>query len=229
VTGLAGLVWVWTELAPQRFGFEDTDDPAVGLQFLAAHPGSHASAGLWLMIASLALIATVLEVAGRLGQSDAREPEGRSAPLGTSYLRVIGLLAGALLLVMALTRLAEGPVRHVQSLDQAWGETAYLITQFVGVQLAAVGGLFLLALWIAGTVWLGVRRGLVPRPLAMLALLPSVRIAGVLGPLGVEVEGFWLLSMAAIPAAFAWLALLGAWPVLKGAGSPIASPEPARL
>ena len=38
IAGVAGLGWFWAELAPQRLGFEDTDDPAVSLQFLAAEP-----------------------------------------------------------------------------------------------------------------------------------------------------------------------------------------------
>lgn len=228
ISGVAGLGWVWAELAPQRAGFPDTDDPSVSLQFLAAHPGSHAMAGIWLMVAALALIATVLDLGRRFATDEAGGGAARTPP-AAEYVRIIGILAGALLFGMAVVRLSEGPVRYVQSLDQGWGETAYLVTQFVGVQGFAVGGLLLLALWIAGTAWLGAASGLVPRALAVLALLPAVRIIGVLGPLGVEVEGAWILLMVAIPAAFGWVAILGTWQLVRPiAFSPkrIADPVP---
>lgn len=208
LAGLTGLGWVWAELAQQRAGFPDTDDPAVSLAFLAANPGAHVTAGIWLVVGSLALVATVLAMHERL-RGDDREA------LGAAWLRVVGLIAAAMLFGMACTRLSEGPVRYVQGLDQGWGEAAYLVTQFVGVHLFAVGGLLLLALWIAGTAWLGVRSAAVPRPLAVLALLPAVRLLGLAGPLGLDAEGLWLLSIAAIPAAFGWLAALGAWQLAR--------------
>jgi hypothetical protein len=221
ITGFAGLGWFWAELAPQRAGFEDTDDPAVSLQFLAAHPGSHAVAGLWLMVASLALIATVLAVSRRFDAD---------ASLGREYLRVLGILAGAMLFGMAVVRFGEGPVRYVQGLDETWGETAYLITQFMGTQLLAIGGVLLLAAWITATAWLGAPRGVVPRVLAVLAVFPAVRLLGVLGPFGGDFEGLWLLYMAAVPAAFIWLVLLGAWQLRRPMGAPAqAKVEPVPL
>lgn len=221
LSGLAGLGWVWAELAQQRAGFPDTDDPAVSLQFLAANPGAHAVAGLWLLVASLALIATVLATSRRL------DVEGS---LGAEYLRVVGILAGAMLVGMAFTRFAAGPVRYVQGLDQAWGEAAYLVTQFVGTQLLAVGGLLLLAIWIAGAAWLGAARDVLPRPLAALALLPAFRLVGIAGPLGFTFDGGWLLTMLAIPAAFAWLAAFGAWQLVRPSSrSQVAAATPVPL
>jgi hypothetical protein len=219
ISGVAGLGWVWSELAPQRAGFPDTDDPAVSLQFLAGNPSAHVVAGLWLMVASIALIATVVAIRRRL-ETD--------APIA-DFLGIVGVVAAAMLFGMAVTRLSEGPMRYVQGLDQGWGEAAYLVTQFVGVHLFAVGGLLLLALWIAGTAGLGAVRGVVPPPLAWLALLPAARLLGIIGPLGLALHGMWLLVLLAIPAAFAWLAALGAWQLVRPvspAARPAADPVP---
>jgi hypothetical protein len=123
---------------------------------------------------------------------------------------VLGLFAAIMLLGMACTRLAGGPLLYVRGLDQAWGESAYLVTQFVGIQLFGVGGLFLLASWIAATATIGLRRRAMSRAVAFLAVLPAVRLGSVLGLLGLQPESLWFLSIAAIPAAFLWLLVLGA-------------------
>ena len=211
IAGLAGLAWVWAELAPQRLGFEDTDDPAVSLRFLAADPGAWAQAGLALFVAALALLVTVLAMRDRL---DAPVTPGTDAPLAPRVVTTIGVLAVAMLLGMAVIRLSGGPVRYVQGLDQGWGEAAYLVTQFVGVHLVGQAGLLLLAVWIAGAAWLGAGRRAVPRAIAVLAIIPAFRLLVMTGPF-VTLPGdfWWPLLMASIPAAFIWLVLLGAtWP-----------------
>ena len=125
LSGVAGLGWVWAELAPQRAGFPDTDDPSVSLQFLAANPGSHAVAGMWLMVAALALIATVVDVGRRFG-TDAGSGGVARTPPAFEYVRTIGILAGSMLFGMAVVRLSEGPVRYVQGLDQALADPVQL-------------------------------------------------------------------------------------------------------
>jgi len=215
--GLAGLAWFWAELAPQREGFPDTDDPALGLQFVAANPTAWAVAGIALGIAAIALIPTVLAIRGRL-LAAAASAGGRDP--GVDALTVAGLFAAALLFAMAALRLSGGPMLYVRSLHESWGETVYLITQFVGIQLLIPAGSFLLAGWIGSVAWLGARRGTIPRALAALAVLPALRVFGVLGPLGVSVDGLWFLMIAAIPAAYAWLLLLGAWPSWRPAPHP---------
>lgn len=210
VAGIAGLAWFWLELAPQRAGFEDTDDPAIGLAFINAHPSAWALAGLALGITAIALVATVLALRVRLGvtSDDASKRGERGVAVDT--VSVIGFFAAAMLFGMSAVRMSGGPVRYVQGLDQAWGEAAYLVTQFVGIQALATGGLVLLDLWLVGVAWIGARRGVVPRFVALLAAVPALRLVGVLGPFGIEVEGAWALVMLAIPAAFAWLVVLGA-------------------
>lgn len=205
--GIAGLAWFWLELAPQRAGFGDTDDPAIGLAFINAHPTAWPLAGLALGIAALAMVATVLAMRARLaGHPD----DGNQRGLAVDTSSVVGFLGAAMLFGMAAVRMSGGPVRYVQSLDQAWGETAYLVTQFVGIQALVTGGFVLLDLWLVSVAWLGARRGVIPRAVAVLALFPAFRLIGVLGPFGFQIEAAWPLAMLAIPATFVWLALLGA-------------------
>lgn len=205
VAGLTGLAWFWFELAPQRAGFEDTDNPALGLQFIAAFPGAWVSAGVALAISAIALVATVIAMRDRL---EAARPG--EAGVAVRTIAIIGLFAAFMLLGEAVTRLAGGPLLYVRSLDQGWGEAAYLVTQFVGAQLFGVAGVALLAGWITGITVLGLRRGVIPRALALLAVLPAVRLLAIPGfPL--LPGGAWFVLIAAIPAAFLWLLVLGAW------------------
>ena len=89
LAGLAGLVWVWSELSPQRLGFPDTDDPAMSLRFLEANPAAWTLAGYSLAIAALALIPTVLAMGSRL------RPEGpaQTSDLAAGTITVVGLMA----------------------------------------------------------------------------------------------------------------------------------------
>jgi hypothetical protein len=210
VAGLAGLAWFWLELAPQRTPYPDTDDPAMGLAFIAANPGAWPLAGLALGIAAIAIAVTVLGARLRLRASaDQSLSGGGETGVAIDTMAFVGLISAAMLFGMAAVRMSGGPVRYVQGLDQAWGEAAYLVTQFVGVQALVTGGFVLLELWLVGLAWLGARRGVVPRAVAGLAVLPAFRLAGILGPFGIQVDGLWPLLMLAIPATFAWLVLFG--------------------
>jgi hypothetical protein len=219
VAGVAGLGWFWAELAPQREGFQDTDDPAISLRFLAAHPDAWTQAGVFLGIAAFALLVTVLGRRRNLVSSGARDAESES--IAPSVVGVLGVLAVALLLGMAIVRLGGGPLLYVRGLDEAWGESAYLVTQFVGVHLMAIGGLLLLPLWIVAYSWLAVRRGSVPAALGWLALVPLLRlIIPALGWAGIDLDGLWPIYMVAIPAAWVWLILLGLVGSQKGTREP---------
>jgi hypothetical protein len=207
LAGLAGLAWFWAELAPQRAGFPDTDDPAVGLQFITAHPQAWPLAGLALGVAAVALVATALVMRARIVDSaDDDKPRGVTVDTVTA----VGLFASAMLFGMAAVRMSGGPARYVQGLDQAWGEAAYLVTQFVGIQALVTGGFVLLELWLMGIAWLGARCGVIPRAVAVFAVLPAFRLVGVLGPFGIQADGLWPVVILAIPATFVWLMVLGA-------------------
>lgn len=205
--GLAGLAWFWAELAPQRYGFEDTDNPATGLQFVAAHPEAWRQAGFALAILGISMIVPVLAMRDRLAAAAPAKPN--RSEIGLRTVSAVGFIAAATLLGMGAVRLSGGPLVYVAGLDRAWGETAYLVTQFVGVQLLLVGGLAMLALWIVGIAWIGIRRGAVPRFVAALAILPGVRLLAIPGVPSILPEGMWLVTMAALPAAFIWLVVLG--------------------
>ena len=223
VAGLAGLAWFWLELAPQRYGFEDTDNPATGLAFVAAHPEAWQQAGVALAVMALALVVTVLAMRDRMSGLEPLAAE-HATPIAPRAVTVVGLVAAAALLGMAGVRLSGGPMLYVRGLDQAWGEMAYTVTQFVGVQLLAVGGLALLALWIVGIAWIGGRGGAVPRGVAILALLPGVRLLAIPGLAGAP-DWLWFVMLAALPAAFLWLVLLGVWrPSPRATRIPVTSP-----
>lgn len=217
VAGLAGLAWFCAELAPQATANNDTDNPAQGLAFITTNPIAWPLAGLALGIAAVALVATVLAMRARLiavpdsspeAPPGSRERDERSH-VAIDAVTVLGLFAAAMLFGMAAVRMSGGPLRYVQGLDQAWGEAAYLVTQFVGLQALVTGGFVLLELWLVGFAWLGARRGVVPRVVAALAIVPAARLLGILGPFGIEFDGAWFLLILAMPATFAWIAILG--------------------
>jgi hypothetical protein len=206
LAGLAGLLGFWAELAPQRAGFRDTDDPAQGLLFLAAQPTAWAFVGVPFLVLSIALVVTVLSVRGRLATTDAADMTAIDA------VSVVGLFAALMAFGFGVVRMGAGPVQYIQGLDQAWGEAAYLVTQIAGVQLLEPAGFLLLVLWIVGVAWIGFRGRVVPRILTILAIFPAFRLVGILGPFGLGLDELWIFTIAAIPAAYIWLFLLGAWP-----------------
>jgi hypothetical protein len=214
IAGVAGMAWFWAELAPQSTAYPDTDDPAQGLAFITANPTAWPLAGLALGIAAVALVATILALRVRLhaGQDGPRRASGAddASQVAVDTITVLGLFAAAMLFGMAAVRMSGGPVRYVQGLDQAWGEAAYLVTQFVGIQALVTGGFVVLELWLVGVAWIGARRGVIPRFVAALAVIPAARLLGIAGPFGIEFDGGWFLLILAIPATFAWIALLGA-------------------
>lgn len=226
VAGAGGLLWFWLELAPIRAGFADMDSPGVGLEFIAAYPGAWTQTGLAVAVAALALIATVVGMHDRLQPGTDLDDRDRGVSVRT--IGVIGLFAALFLLGHAGTRLAAGPLAYVQSLNQAWGEAAYLVTQFVGVQLFAIGGAMLLAIWIAGVAWIGGRRGVLPRGLAVFAAVPALRLLALPGTDVILPDVAWFVLVLAIPAAFVWLILLGAWPSAR-ASQAITDPEVATV
>jgi hypothetical protein len=208
VAGLAGLGWFVAELAPQGYGFADTDDPSVSLAFVSEHPTDWALAGVLLLVASVALIVTVIVIGDRLKAGAARDATVGS-DVASRAITVLGLLAAAFLFGHGVVRMSGGPLLYVNGLDAGWGETAYLVTQFVGVHLLAQGGILLLSTWIVAAAWFGHRRRVMAAPFVLLALIPGARLLAVLGPWSLLPEGLWIFFMAAIPAAFLWLVLMG--------------------
>jgi len=55
---LAGIAWFALEITPPGLGFEDTDNPAVMLGFVRAHPDIYVNAGLALILMAITLTAS---------------------------------------------------------------------------------------------------------------------------------------------------------------------------
>jgi hypothetical protein len=92
------------------------------------------------------------------------------------------------------------------------GRDGYLALQMIGVHGVGQRGILALSVWIGVVAVIGVRCGVVPRWLALIALVPALRIVGILGPFGLAAllpDVAWLMFMAAIPGSAVWLILLG--------------------
>jgi len=201
VSGIAGFVWFALELVPQGLGFEDTDSPAVALRYLRLRPEVYAQIGVVLLVQALALLVGVLAVAERL--------HARVDPLALRAATASGLLAAALFFMMGVLRLGVRPLLYINSLDETWGETAYLVQQIAGVHGVGQGAVFALAIWSTAIGVIGWRSRTLPRALCLFAFFPALRIVGIGGPFGITLGIPWILFMAAIPASQLWVALLG--------------------
>jgi len=198
---VAGLVWFWLELAPQRLGFEDTDSPAVSLAFLRANAEVYARAGIALLVAGLSLIVSAIAVDDLLAPF--------ADPLRRRAVSAIGLIAAACFVLHGVLRLGVRPLLYIDGLDRTWGEAGYVTIQLLGVHGFAQASILLLCAWIVGAAALGLRSRAIPAVLVLLAAIPGLRLLGLLGPLEVAVDGVWLVMMLAIPVSFVWPSLLG--------------------
>lgn len=203
VAGLAWVAWFYLESAPPRLGFDDTDNPAVSLQFLREHATIYAQAGLTVIVMAIALVVGVLAVTGRLAS--------RADPVALHATTAFGLFSAAFFLGHGVIRMSAGPMLHIDSLNHDWGEAAYVAVQMVGTHLMAAGGLLALSIWAAAIAVLGWRTGALPRWLSILAVVPAMRLVSVLGPLGLGdgPDVIWLAFMASILGTGAWLVLFG--------------------
>ncbi len=227
VFGVAGLVWTALELVPQTLGFHDTDDPAVSLAYLRDNPEVYAQAGVALFVMAMALTVLVFVTWDAL--------VGRSGSLGLRTASAMGLLGAICLFLFGVLRLGIYPLLHIDGLSQDWGEATYLVMRTAGIHGFAQGALVVLCAWAICVAILGVRAGVVPRWLALLAVLPGIRLAAVLGPVGGfnEMPGeVWVVTMLSIPGTMVWFVLLGLtmlWQARKAtaAAAGTASLEPA--
>ena len=201
VFALAGIAWLALELAPPILGFEDTDNPAVSLQFLREHSDIYAQAGIVLVLMAITL------TVGTFAVSDVVAPRSNSLALRTTS--AFGLFAGAFFLAHGVVRFSAGPLFYIDSLDHDWGEAAYLAVQMVGIHGFAQAAVLALCMWAVGISLIGFRAKAVPLVLCALGVIPAFRILGILGPLGVLPEGLWLFFMASIPGVMLWCLLLG--------------------
>lgn len=215
IAGLAGVTWFALELMPQVLGFEDTDNPAVSLDYLGRHPQYYAFAGISLFIMAMALVVASFAV------SDALAP--RTSSLTRRVLSALGLFTAAFFFMHGVLRESAGPILYLDGLNRGWGESAYLSIQMVGIHGFAQAGIMMFCAWAVGICAAGARSRTLPLWLCILGVFPALRVLMLLaGPIMVAptngsetgtdalTEFLWLGSIALIPLAMLWWLCLGA-------------------
>lgn len=221
-TGLAGAAWFYLESTPPRLGFDDTDSPAVSLQFLEGHAIVYAQAGVVLFVMAIALIIASHAVSDALAS--------RTTPVALRVATTFGLLSAALFFMHGVLRLGVQPILYVNGLRDEWGQVAYLVSQFAGIHGFAQGAITALCLWAVGISIIGFRTRTLPTALCILGLVPGFRLVGILGPIlksaGTDElpGGVWILFMASIVGVMVWCVALGVVLVRR---APSAAAEPA--
>jgi hypothetical protein len=202
VFAVAGVVWFATELAPASAGFADTDNPAVMLDFLREHPWPYRIGALSLFAMAASLAMAVLALA------DLIQASGRM--LAARWTAAAGLLAAACFFGHGVLRMSGGPLAHIERQDDAWGQAAYLGVQMAGVHGFAQGAILALCAWAVVLAVIGLRSGLLPAWVSVLAIAPLLRLVGaLLGPLELLPEGLWIVFMASIVGTMLWSFALG--------------------
>ncbi|HEY3545735.1 MAG TPA: hypothetical protein VGK17_06550 [Propionicimonas sp.] len=203
LAGVLGLAWFALFLAQPLLGFEDTDDPAIGVRFVREHPLVFAQTGLALILMALVLVVAVASV------SEVQSQVGPRWPIGATG--AAGVLAALCFLVFGVMRIgASGPLLHIAGLREDWGEAAYLVVQMAGVQGVLPAGLLLLAVWAVGVSVIGLRQGSVPKTVCVLGVVPAAHVVGrLLGQVG-DLPGWsWIILIVSIPGTLAWCIALG--------------------
>lgn len=142
-------------------GRGDGDNPADSLRYLAEFGLLYSYSGLALVVGGVALVVAVLGILRITGMPS----------LAYAAASTFGVLAGGFLSVSGVMRMqAYGTVPHIQSLDQSWGEAAYLAVQMAGTQGLLSTGMMALAAWLVAFAIVLIRRGI--RVPAVLAIFP---------------------------------------------------------
>lgn len=205
VASLAGFAWTALEFVQPSLGFDDTDSPAVTLKFLAIHAEVWVNASLVLILLAGSLLVATLAVSDVLAQ--------RSSRLTARSISAAGIFAAACFFMFGVLRGSVHPLLYIEGLNRAWGESAFLVIQMVGIHGFAQAGILAFCLWAVGVSAAGLRSGVLPRTVCLLGVIPAIRVVLlVLGPTGaVEMlpDGLWVVAMIAIPGTFLWSLILG--------------------
>lgn len=221
ITGIAGAAWFYLESTPPRLGFDDTDSPAVSLQFLEQHAIVYAQSGVTLFVMAIALIIASHAVSEVLAR--------RASLLAVKVVTTLGTLSAAFFFMHGVLRLGVQPILYVNGLREEWGQTAYLVSQFAGIHGFAQAGITMLCLWAVGISIIGFRTRALPIGVCLLGLVPGFRLLGILGPIlkssGADEfpGGVWILFMASIVGVMLWCLAVGIVLLLR----PTPSVEPA--
>jgi hypothetical protein len=135
---IAGLALFAASLAEASPGPEirgDGDNPADSLRYLATAGRAYLWSGALLGVGGAALIT------GAVGRLRARGGHPESMLMHVALVATI--VVGALMIGAGAIRMqATGTVPHIESLDPAWGEAAYLAVQMAGTQGMLSAGVF---------------------------------------------------------------------------------------
>lgn len=205
VASLAGIAWTALELVQPSLGFDDTDSPGVTLKFLAIHADVWVNASMVLLLLAGSLLVATFAVSDVLAQQSSR--------LTVRSISAAGTFAAACFFMFGVLRGSAHPLLYIEALDRAWGESAFLVIQMVGIHGFAQAGILAFCLWAVGVSTAGLRSGALPRAVCLLGVIPTIRVVLlVLGPTGaIETlpDGLWVVAMIAIPGAFLWALILG--------------------
>ena len=194
VAGLALLGASLLEFAPGE-ARGDGDNPADSLRYLAEFGDLYSYSGLALVVAGVALVVGVITVHSL--------QRGRGRSLGFDTVSVFGVLAAGFFATTVVMRMqASGTMPHTQSLDESWGEAAYLVVQMAGTQGLLSTGMIALALWLVAASTVFARRGV--RAPAVVAVFPVAVLLVLIGDIvapslagSLSGEGVFLAYIAA--------------------------------
>jgi hypothetical protein len=206
----AVFVTVVIGISIASLGFEDGDNPAVGLQFFRDHGDVYVLAGIGVVLMATALAVASLSLDEVLTD--------RANRLARRLVTASGLFATAFLLAAGIFQIsAPGPVLRIAEFGEADGRSAYLVVQTAGTQVAFTGGLLLVSVWAVGLCLLGGRQRLLPVPLAWLGVIPALRVlVGLFGPLLDDASSaLWALSVLVMVGMNGWFIAVGAWLVVR--------------
>jgi hypothetical protein len=207
IAGLAGIAMFTLELMGPVLGFDDTDNPAVSLDYLRQYPQFYALAAVAEFIMALAYIVASFAI------SDVLAP--RTSSITRRSLSALGLFAAAFLFMHGVLRESVGPLLYIDGMNSGWGESAYLTLQMVGIHGFLGASLITLGVWSVGICVAGAHSRSLPIWLCVLGLVAGLRLVMLMaGPFltaaAIDFPGFlWLASMALIPLGMLWWLGLG--------------------
>lgn len=206
VAGLAGVAMFALELMGPVLGFDDTDNPAVSLDYLRQYPQFYALAALAVFIMALAYIVASFAI------SDVLAP--RTSSIARRSLSALGLFAAAFLFMHGVLRESVGPLLYIDSVDSGWGESAYLAIQMLGTHGFLGAGLLAVGVWSVGICVAGAYSRSFPTWICVLGLVAGLRLVLLMaGPFltaaAIDLPGVWLASVALIPLGMIWWLALG--------------------
>jgi len=147
LTGAGILGASLLELATGARG--DADNPTDSLAFLSEHGELYSYSGSAFTVAGVALVVAVLGIWQLVG----------TVGLAFASASVLGILGGGFLIVNGILRMQSvGTVPYIESMDQSWGESAYLAVQMAGTQGLMSAGLIILCAWLVSLGLLFARR-----------------------------------------------------------------------